>query len=814
MHQVSSARLSDADQHTDIPLIRKWEQFTPLSVEDKHVTEQLAQERVRRLGAHEDLIQEGDKPKYVNLILSGMACRYKTLEDGRRQITGFFVAGDICDQYVYILREMDHSVATLTDVVFAEISPGAIQTAMNCPQIREALLWDMLANAAIHREWIINLGQRTAFERVGHLICELFLRLRAVGLTSGNSCELALTQVDLADAAGLSTVHVNRTLQELRAANLIQPARQAALHSRFRCAAKGSLVQFQLSAFRSCEGFRRMTQSHHSKASARLAELCALPIETVGIVHFDADGKITQANDAFLHMSGFSHRDIEEGKLHRNDFELSKRAKSKHAAKETKAKKHTTPFEGEYIRKDGSRWCGLVAAVHLNGKESTEFIFDITQHKQAESRLHESEERYRNLVMASPDALVVHRDGQILYANPAAIKLYGARNFEQLAAHNIVTVLVPEKEKADAFERMQQAQAGQTVPLRSGSILRLDGREVSIESIASPVDYEGKKAVQVIFRDMTGYVRAENALRASEERYRNLVNASPDAIVVHRDGNVLYANPAALELYGARSIEQLAMHNIMDLVPDREKGIAAVRMRQVQEGYTLPLREGHILRLDGREVPMESIASPVDYEDGRAYQIILRDITERVRIEKALRESEARFSAILEQLPVGVGLFDCSGRYLARNGPLRQLWGEIIPSSNQADTRWQAYDADGHPLPKSEWPGARAIRGDTITPGVDFIYTADEEEQRWMRVGAAPFRGENGEIVGAVAVVQDIDKEKRAQQALRNSEARLKIAVDLVGLVPYAWNPQNRRARLGCPPQGHVGPAAGSDGRR
>ncbi len=174
-------------------------------------------ERVRQVGAREDIIREGERAKDVKLILSGWACRYKSLEDGRRQIIAFFVPGDLCDLNIFILKEMDHSIGTITAVRLAELSRETLDTlTLGHPRITQALWWHTLVTAAIQREWTINLGQRTALERVAHLFCEVFLRLRAVGLTEGQSCELPLTQGELGDATGLSTVHVNRTLQELR----------------------------------------------------------------------------------------------------------------------------------------------------------------------------------------------------------------------------------------------------------------------------------------------------------------------------------------------------------------------------------------------------------------------------------------------------------------------------------------------------------------------------------------------------------------------------------------------------------------------
>ena len=204
------------------PLSRKLEQFAPLSGEDRAVLDRAAGERVRHFEPHTDIIREGDRPRDVNLFLTGWACRYKQLEDGRRQIVAFFLPGDLCDHNVFILREMDHHIAALTPVTLAELSREAFERmTLDHPRITQALWWETLVNASVQREWTVNLGQRDAAERMAHLMCELFVRLRGVGLTEGNGCEFPITQADLAEATGMSTVHVNRTLQELRGRQLL-----------------------------------------------------------------------------------------------------------------------------------------------------------------------------------------------------------------------------------------------------------------------------------------------------------------------------------------------------------------------------------------------------------------------------------------------------------------------------------------------------------------------------------------------------------------------------------------------------------------
>lgn len=189
---------------------------------ERAVIERISRRGVRELAPRRDLVREGEPPRPV-FLLEGWACRYKQLPDGRRQIVSFLLPGDLCGLDVFLLKEMDHSIGTITAVEVAEIAPRDFgQMVLDHPEFMERLQRGELVAAAIQREWTFNVGQRTAFERLAHLLCELFVRMEAIGRTDGTSCEFPLTQVDLADATGLTAVHVNRTLQELRKAGLIE----------------------------------------------------------------------------------------------------------------------------------------------------------------------------------------------------------------------------------------------------------------------------------------------------------------------------------------------------------------------------------------------------------------------------------------------------------------------------------------------------------------------------------------------------------------------------------------------------------------
>ncbi|MCK1543545.1 Crp/Fnr family transcriptional regulator [Bradyrhizobium sp. 147] len=214
--------LSTSDRSLAEPVIRRLNVLRPISAEARQSLEYALLEALQRTGSGEDLISEGDVVDSVRLVLSGWLCRYKTLEDGRRQIVNFIFPGESCDAHAFLMPVIDHSIATMTPVVYAEIKRTRFESLVaNDRSLAEAFLCETLVNAAIQREWAINLGRRVALERVAHLFCEIIERLRPVGMVDGNSCVMPITQTDLADATGLSVVHLNRTLQELRASGLI-----------------------------------------------------------------------------------------------------------------------------------------------------------------------------------------------------------------------------------------------------------------------------------------------------------------------------------------------------------------------------------------------------------------------------------------------------------------------------------------------------------------------------------------------------------------------------------------------------------------
>jgi CRP-like cAMP-binding protein len=206
----------------DNPLIRKMESVFTLTEDERQVLETLPMQ-VMVIKDDQDIVRMGDRPSRSCLILSGFAATYKVTAGGKRQIVSFAIAGDIPDLQSLHLKTLDTSIATISTCRVGFIQHEALRDiCLRYPRIGAALWRETLIDAAIFREWVMNVGQREAYQRMAHVLCELLVRLRAVGLAEDHACDLPITQAEFADALGITTVHVNRVLQQMRADGLIE----------------------------------------------------------------------------------------------------------------------------------------------------------------------------------------------------------------------------------------------------------------------------------------------------------------------------------------------------------------------------------------------------------------------------------------------------------------------------------------------------------------------------------------------------------------------------------------------------------------
>jgi CRP-like cAMP-binding protein len=206
----------------DNPLIRKLGSVFTLAEDERQALEALPMQ-VMVIKDDQDIVRMGDRPSRSCLILSGFAATYKVTAGGKRQIVSFAIAGDIPDLQSLHLKTLDTSIATISTCRVGFIPHEALRDiCLRYPRIGAAFWRETLIDAAIFREWVMNVGQREAYQRMAHVLCELLVRLRAVGLAEDHACELPITQAEFADAIGITTVHVNRVLQQMRADGLIE----------------------------------------------------------------------------------------------------------------------------------------------------------------------------------------------------------------------------------------------------------------------------------------------------------------------------------------------------------------------------------------------------------------------------------------------------------------------------------------------------------------------------------------------------------------------------------------------------------------
>ncbi len=205
------------------PLTLKLEQFIQFDPAERLRLDALLSFPTRTYARGEVIIEEGKKVTDVHLVLTGLAARSKTLRDGSRQLMAFLIPGDLCDVEVFVLEAMDHDITAMGDTTCVLIPAKVIEDLLTeSSNVTRGLWWSTMTDSAILREWIVDHGSRDARERLAHLCYEMLIRYRVVVETTDDSFPFLITQDDLADATGMTPVHANRMLKQLRDDGLIE----------------------------------------------------------------------------------------------------------------------------------------------------------------------------------------------------------------------------------------------------------------------------------------------------------------------------------------------------------------------------------------------------------------------------------------------------------------------------------------------------------------------------------------------------------------------------------------------------------------
>jgi len=432
------------------------------------------------------------------------------------------------------------------------------------------------------------------------------------------------------------------------------------------------------------------------------------------------------------------------------------------------------------LHKDGSvRYFAGLGKNLLDHPSVAGFIMNIrddTERKRAEETLRQSEENYRSVFEGTMDGLIAidAETLKIVLANDAALRLYGFDPDADLSRINPLDYVHPDdRERAlrTILEDMFQEDLRQINEFR---VYTNQGEEKWVSTLGSVIDCQGRKAGLVSFRDITVQKQAEEALRSSEGKLRAMFDAITDGIVtINMEGRVVELNEAAFRMPGYSSREELIGANVFDFVAEKDRERAANdMMKSISEGTAVRNAEYTLMKKDGSTFDCEMSAAMLKdaFDNPVGFIAVERDVTPRKLAEEALRESEERYRRLVESSPHGIQVIDTGGVITFANPAYQkmlgyteeELLGESVlnllePIAKRDELRnYLHYLVKEQPSPTTYNQQNRAKDGRIIDMAVDWDYNRDEQ----------------GHVTGFTSVITDITEQKRAQEALRESEER------------------------------------------
>jgi len=424
---------------------------------------------------------------------------------------------------------------------------------------------------------------------------------------------------------------------------------------------------------------------------------------------------------------------------------------------------------------------------------------DITERKHMERELQESEEKYRNIVETASEGIWIgDPEARTVYVNKRLAEMLRYTQDEMIG--RLAWDFAIEENKLTVKKNLEDRRRGIDRSYEF-KFIRKDGSPLwTIVSGKALFDDNGKFIGNMaMFTDITQRKETEEKLKSTldnleklvkertaelESAYNSLKKSEKGLAEAQKMAHVgnwewdIMADKAywSDELYRIfkRDPQKAGppYNEFLNYIHPDDRDLIKNVTKEAINGKPYSI-ECKIVRDDGEERIIHMQSEVIFDERNNPVQIrgILQDITEYQRMEDALRQNEELLSAFLEQLPVGTGLVDPQGRLMVTNSIFRRFIGNVIPSHDSENSwRWRAWGTNGRLLNESQWPAERALQGENVTCGTDFLYTSSDGQEIWVRISAVPFRDKEGKIKGVVIVLQDIDEQKRNQEALQKIE--------------------------------------------
>jgi PAS domain S-box-containing protein len=498
---------------------------------------------------------------------------------------------------------------------------------------------------------------------------------------------------------------------------------------------------------------------------------------------------ISLVNAEFERLSGFSRHEI-EGQKSWTEFDVKEdleRMMNQHRRRMAGQEKPLKNYEFRFISKSGDLHNIFLTIDLIPGtKKSVASLLDITERKCAENSLRESEERYRQLVDISPDGVIIHRQGKIIFLNPAALNLLGASHSDKITGKNVLDLIHPDFREA-VRKNIEKDLHGDATPPMELHMLRVDGAPILVEGKGVRTVIDGKPAVQVAIRDITEHKRAVEALHESEGKLNAMLQSIADPMsMMDKDLTIMWANEPAKRYFG-KDIIGKKCYEVYHLRPDPCEPYPCLTLKAFLDGKTHH-HETTVIDNQGDKRFFECMANVALRDNSGKPVAVLetsRDITNRKKAEGALRESEERLRLILDNTDDLIIMQDPEGRYLYFNSAAQ--YGVSVEEMI-GKTPYHFIDRESADR-IVERVAKVAKTGQSIREETPLVWKG---QRLWFSDSLSPVRDANGTITAVVTVSQNITDRRNTEEALIQNEQRFRNLITATGDIVWETDAQAR----------------------